>query len=208
MFTGIIEAVAPILSIRKGNNAWLARISRPESFDDLAVGASVACNGICLTVVDHTSAEFSVELMAETLAKSNARHWRSETRINLERALQIGGRLDGHWVQGHVDRASRLLERKDEHGSSYLRFALDRDDSRLVVPQGSIAINGVSLTIARLDTASFSVALISHTLQNSNLGIIKTGEEVNLEYDIIGKYLARQKDNPEITMEWLHEKGF
>ncbi len=208
MFTGIIEAISPILGIHKGSSSTMVRIGRPDTFDDLRIGASIACNGICLTVVEHTSEAFSVEVMAETLAKSNAHAWSSSTRLNLERALKTGARLDGHWVQGHVDRTSELMDRREDNGSTYLRFALNAQDSKLVVPQGSIAINGVSLTIARLESTSFSVALISHTVQNSNLSLLTKGDAVNLEYDIIGKYLLRQSDKPEMTLEWLHEQGF
>lgn len=183
-------------------------ISRPGSFDDIAKGSSIACNGICLTVVSFTDSTFTIEVMAETITKSNARFWQAGTKLNLERAMKIGSRLDGHWVQGHVDSTSTLMDRHDERGTTYLRFHLCREHAGLVAPQGSIAINGVSLTIARLDGNSFSVALISHTLENSNLSALRAGTEVNLEYDIVGKYLLRQNAKPQMTMEWLHEQGF
>jgi len=208
MFTGIIEAIAPVKQVSRTGNAVQVDISRPASFDDLREGASIACNGICLTVTSFSAAEFKVELMAETLGKSNARYWKTGTRLNLERALKSGGRLDGHWVQGHVDRTAPLLSKHTEHGTTYLRFGLHKDDSGLVVPQGSIAINGVSLTIARLNTSDFCVALISHTLANSNLNDLHAGDEVNLEYDIVGKYILRQKEKSPLSMEWLHEQGF
>jgi len=194
MFTGIIEAVSPILSIRDTQKRRLVRVQRPSLFDDLRPGSSVACDGICLTVLEHDSESFEVEVMAETLGKTTAGTWNRGTKLNLERALKLGGRLDGHWVQGHVDRVLSLSRIKQVSDTIYLYFSYPREDAPLMVPQGSVCLNGVSLTIAELEPERFAVALISHTLDNSNLAILKPGGKVNLEYDVLGKYLARKSD--------------
>jgi len=195
MFTGIIEAVAPISRITPLSGKKLLTITRPESFTDITPGASIACNGICLTVLEYTKTSFNVELMNETISKSTAKAWQPGRMLNLERALQMGGRLDGHWVQGHVDREIRMIAYQLLKGTVYLRFELVNEDRGLLVHQGSVAVNGVSLTIAELKPDWFSVALIGHTLAGTNLKELRGGEKVNVEYDVLGKYILRQKDN-------------
>lgn len=170
----------------------MLRIERPSTFIDLKIGSSIACNGICLTVLEFDNTSFSVEIMHETLEKSTAKNWQIGAKLNLERALKIGDRLDGHWLQGHIDRAIRVISRIKLEGTDYIRFQLVSEDRKLLVQQGSVAINGVSLTIAELRSNYFSVALIGHTLSNSNLAHIKAGDTVNVEYDVLGKYLLNQ----------------
>lgn len=208
MFTGIIQATAKVLRSSEASGKLLLTIQRPTSFSDLALGASIACDGICLTVIKFDSQSFSVEVMRETAQKTTAAAWKTNTVLNLERALKLGDRLDGHWVQGHIDRTAKLLETKVKGSTRYLRLMLEPQDAHLVVPQGSIAINGVSLTIADLSASSFSVALIGHTLENSNLGRLTTGSAVNLEFDILGKYIRTLHQNTDLSRENLYEQGF
>ena len=196
MFTGIIEATSTVIRANEARGVKQVEIKRPKSFTDLKTGDSIACDGICLTVVAFGMESFKVEIMRETVKKTTAAHWNTNTLLNLERALQLGGRLDGHWLQGHVDTTARLLQTRTEGSTLYLRYELDPGDAHLVVPQGSIAINGVSLTLASVEANSFSVALISHTLDNTNLSKLPLGAEVNLEYDILGKYIARLHQFP------------
>jgi riboflavin synthase len=208
MFTGIIEAVQPVKAIIQKSGTTHITITRPELFNDIKHGSSIACNGICLTVIELTKDSFTVEVMQETKFKTTAAKWKTGELINLERAMAIGGRLDGHWVQGHIDTTAALLETKTSNATLYLSFALPSKDRILVVQQGSIAINGVSLTISELKSNRFTVALIGHTITNTNLAKLSPGNQVNLEYDILGKYLLRQKEHNTLSLENLNEQGY
>jgi len=207
MFTGIIQATARVIRSVPSQGMQLVTIQRPEFFSDLTQGVSIACDGICLTVLKYDGASFTVEVMRETLAKTTASAWNPNTLLNLERALRIGDGLDGHWVLGHIDRTSKLLEQRISGSTSWLRFELDSTDRHLVVPQGSIAVNGVSLTIAELKSSSFTIALISHTLENTNLARLSPGSAVNLEYDILGKYVYQGSQTGSKTLEGFYEKN-
>ncbi|MDZ4182512.1 MAG: riboflavin synthase [Candidatus Cloacimonadaceae bacterium] len=208
MFTGIIEAVSRIKTILPSEGKKLITIERPATFTDLKTGNSIACDGICLTVTKFDPGTFSVEVMNETLRKSTAGVWLGGTLLNLERALRLGDRLDGHWVQGHIDHSAKLLARSRKGSTDYLRFGIGREDQTLVVPQGSIAVNGISLTISELDSSGFSVALIGHTLDNTNLKLLKPGDAVNLEFDVLAKYIKRLFEGNKLSGEWLNEQGF
>jgi len=193
MFTGIIETQSRLLAVQPQSGKKILRIAKPEFFTDLKSGSSIACDGICLTILDFNAVSFQVQVMNETLQKSTAQNWQTGRILNLERALQLGARLDGHWLQGHVDRELRLISHQKINNTDYLRFELVNADRALLVSQGSIAINGVSLTIADLRSDSFSVALIGHTWDNSNLSNLMPGDRVNVEYDILGKYIHRMQ---------------
>ena len=195
MFTGIVEATAKILSLSPKSGKTLLRIAKPALFNDLKLGCSIACDGICLTVLEFDNSSFSVEIMHETKEKSTAKTWQINRLLNLERALKLGDRLDGHWVQGHVDRSLRVISRPHIGSTDYLHLELLHADRNLMVPQGSVTINGISLTIADLHSGYFSVALISHTLTETNLWAVKPGDRVNVEYDILGKYILNKRDN-------------
>ena len=193
MFTGIIEALSPIIALKSDKGNSLISISRPEFFNDLKIGSSIACNGICLTALSFDEHSFTVQVMNETLKKSIARGWKIGDVLNLERALKLGDRLDGHWVMGHVDCTAKYL-RKDQRGStSYYHFEFPQSDRKYLIPQGSIAIDGASLTIAELYSRSFAVALIRHTEENTRMPALHSGDLVNMEYDAMGKYIL-QKD--------------
>ncbi len=194
MFTGIIEATEQIISSQQYSGKKLITVAKPTIFDDLKIGCSIACDGICLTIVQFDNKTFTVEIMNETIKKTTAKKWNINKLLNLERALKISSHLDGHFVQGHIDRELRLISYLKIDGTPYLRFEFPHKEKWLIVPQGSIALNGVSLTIAEMRSEYFSVALIGHTLEHTNLNTIKPGEMVNVEFDIIGKYILAQKD--------------
>jgi riboflavin synthase len=203
MFTGIIKSTAKILSLAPVAGIQIATIERPKALDNIYDGASIACDGICLTVLKFSENSFSVQVMNETVQKTTASSWKSGYLLNLEPALKVGDPLDGHWVQGHIDTRSTLLEKKTIRDTIYLRFALDSKDQALVVPQGSIAINGVSLTLSAVSSSSITVALITHTLQNSNLSSLTNGSYVNIEFDILGKYILRSMNGNKTSPEDL-----
>ena len=192
MFTGIIEAIGKVQAIRQNKGARILDISRPQIFDDIGPGSSIAVNGICLTVLEYDAKSFSVQVMAETMAKSTAQSWQIGATVNLERALKLSGRLDGHWVLGHIDTRAKFTRKSLRGNTEYYHFEFPAPDRKYLIPQGSIAIDGISLTIASLAASSFSVALIKHTAENTILPSIKPGNYVNLEYDALGKYALQR----------------
>ncbi len=189
MFTGIVETTSRVMRTQNSSGVKAITIELPKSFNDLKKGSSIACDGICLTVTQLNTDSFNVEIMQETVQKTTAGNWNKGTILNLERALKLEDHLDGHLVLGHIDRTTTFLEKKTISATTYLRFSLDSRDRELVVKQGSVALNGVSLTVAELNSSSFTVALISYTLDTTNLRYLSPGANVNLEYDIIGKYI-------------------
>jgi riboflavin synthase len=190
MFTGIIEALGRVENIEKENSNYLLRVSAPFA-QELKVDQSVAHNGCCLTVVKVLPGSYEVTLVEETLQRTNFKNLEPGRWLNLERSLTPNQRLDGHFVQGHVDQISALTEVEDCKGSYRLTFALPQEGRLLVVEKGSICINGVSLTVASLEEEFFSVAIIPYTWQHTNLQYLKIGDTVNLEYDILGKYIVQ-----------------
>ena len=190
MFTGIIEAFGIIQFIeRQGTNATF-RISSPIS-NELKVDQSVSHNGVCLTVEDVKEGVHSVTAIEETLKKTNLLVWEEGTLVNLERCMMMNGRIDGHIVQGHVDTTARCTEKKDADGSWEFRFQFPQQFSALVIEKGSISINGISLTVFNVDDSSFSVAIIPYTYSHTNIQQVKEGSTVNIEFDMIGKYVNR-----------------
>jgi riboflavin synthase len=190
MFSGIIEYLGTIASVdRFGQGKRLAVESGPLA-EGMRAGDSLAVNGVCLTAVavHNTVAEF--EAAAETLSKTNLGLLVPGIRVNLERPLKAEGRVHGHLVAGHVDSTSRVLKIRKQPESTLISFELNEEIRSYVVARGSVAVDGVSLTVSRLDQASFACSLIGYTLSHTNLGIRKTGEMVNVETDIIGKYVV------------------
>lgn len=193
MFTGIIEAISSIQSIKADKGNMLVSIARPGFFDDIKQGSSIAVNGICLTVLEYDAKSFTVQVMHESRQKTSAGTWKIGDKVNLERALKLVDRLDGHWVMGHIDCAAKYLRKEQRGNTDYYYFDFPPQDRKYLIPQGSIAIDGTSLTIAELMNRSFSVALIRHTTENTRMPLLKAGDFVNLEYDALGKYIL-QKD--------------
>lgn len=190
MFTGIIEAFGIIHSIeRQGTNATF-RISSPIS-NELKVDQSVSHNGVCLTVEDVTEGVHRVTAVEETLKKTNLLAWEEGTLVNLERCMMMNGRIDGHIVQGHVDTTARCIEKKDADGSWEFRFQFPQQFSALVIEKGSVSLNGISLTVFNVDDSSFSVAIIPYTYSHTNIKQVNEGSMVNIEFDMIGKYVNR-----------------
>ena len=193
MFSGIVEATGVIRAIQKeGSNVHLTIQSSlsGESYID----QSIAHNGVCLTVVKKTSDTHIVTAIEETLNKSNLNDLKINSLINLERSVLATSRMDGHFVQGHVDTTVVCRDVVEADGSWYYTFELPKEYNKLVVPKGSICINGVSLTIADLTTDTFSVAIIPYTFENTNFKTLQKGNMVNIEFDILGKYIVNYLD--------------
>ena len=208
MFTGIIEEVGKISRIENRSGKKYFTINCRKILDSIKIGDSFACNGICLTVINFTDSTIKVEAMLETLSKTTAHFWKNSDLINLERAMKIGSRFDGHLVQGHIDTISKQKSKYTSNQNLFLEYEIPSSFSEFIVPQGSISINGVSLTIAELKQDSFKVAIIGHTRENTNL---EKSTFVNLEFDIIGKYVQRflnKNRTNKISQEMLIEKGF
>ena len=188
MFTGIIEEIGTVTAIEKdAGNIHFTIESNLSS--ELKIDQSVAHNGCCLTVVALNDGSHTVTAIHETLTKTNLSDWKVGSKINLERCMSFNGRLDGHIVQGHVDGLARCIEITDENGS--WRFRFDYTADFVTVEKGSITINGTSLTVVDSKEHSFSVCIIPFTYEHTNFHALTVGDEVNLEFDIIGKYVAR-----------------
>jgi riboflavin synthase len=191
MFTGIIESLGRVESIlTAGTNKvfWLSSPLSPEFKPD----QSVSHNGACLTVEEVKEGLHRVTAIEETLRKTNLGDWQTGDRVNLERCLAMNGRLDGHIVQGHVDATATCVERKELGGSWEFRFEFPAKFTRLVIEKGSISLNGISLTIFNVKKKHFTIAVIPYTFEHTNINSISTGDKVNLEFDMIGKYVLRQ----------------
>ena len=190
MFTGIIEAVAQVTAlVRDGGNL---HITIECSFaNELKVDQSMAHDGVCLTVVEMDDAGYTVTAIQETLERSNLGALKVGQRVNLERCLKVGGRLDGHIVQGHVDQVATVTGVAEADGSWKFAFRYDPAGGNITVEKGSIAVNGVSLTVVDSAPGAFSVAIIPHTYEHTNFGTLQPGDTVNLEFDIMGKYAAK-----------------
>ena len=190
MFTGIIEAFGNVESIHKDQENLNITIKSPIS-SELKVDQSVSNNGICLTVVDCNNKNHTVTAINETLNKSNLKYIKKNDIINLERAMKLDTRLDGHIVQGHIDQTAECTSYKKLNGSWIYNFEYNLINNNITIEKGSITINGVSLTVINSKKNSFSVAIIPYTFNNTNFHKIKKGSIVNLEFDIIGKYITR-----------------
>ena len=201
MFTGIVEEIGEIVEVTRWEEAARLRIRGPVVTADARLGDSIAVNGVCLTVVDPgvdtATASFGVDVMGETLSRSSLAGAAEGTRVNLERALAAGDRMGGHIVQGHVDGTAQVAAREDTEHWTTVRFAVPREDAsgasltRYVVEKGSIAVDGVSLTVTAVDDTGFSVGLIPTTLRGTTLGDRVVGSTVNLEVDVVAKYVER-----------------
>ena len=190
MFTGIIETLGEVKSIAtEGTNLHFTIQSAISN--DLKIDQSVAHNGVCLTVVSLTDDTHTVTAIQETLEKSNMQHLKVGSKVNLERCMQMNGRLDGHIVQGHVDQTAVCVKRAELDGSWEYRFKYDAAKGNVTVEKGSVCINGISLTVVGSESDEFSVFIIPYTFEHTNLHEVNIGDTVNIEFDIIGKYVAR-----------------
>lgn len=190
MFTGIIETLGLVTDIKKENDnlhVTIKSVTAPE----LKIDQSVSHNGICLTVVHVNTDEYTVTAIRETIEKTNIGDWKVGDSVNLERGMKLGDRLDGHIVQGHVDQTAVCKSVKEANGSWYYTFEYDSAAGNITIEKGSITVNGVSLTVVESGENMFSVAIIPFTYEHTNFKAFTVGTKVNLEFDVIGKYIAR-----------------
>ncbi|MCC6442897.1 MAG: riboflavin synthase [Armatimonadetes bacterium] len=214
MFTGIIEEVGDVAAIEwQGRSARLTASCR-AILEDARPGDSVAVNGVCLTVTDCLPGGIAFDAVAETLTKSSLGQLKAGDPVNLERALKVGGRIGGHFVQGHVDGTGRVLSFRPVSNSAIWSFSAPPGLMRYIVPKGAIAVDGISLTVVEVSEGGFTVSIIPFTVSRTNLAHKRAGEAVNLEVDILGKYVekllaaGRQEPSEGITEAFLVSRGF
>jgi len=190
MFTGIITDVGRVAAIdARGDSRFTLETGLDLS--DVAMGASIACNGVCLTVIEWSQGRFVVDVSAETLSKTTLGAWQGGTRVNLERSLQLGAELGGHLVYGHVDGVARIVSVRPDGDSQRWPFEAPRDLARFIAPKGSVALDGVSLTVNEVDGSRFGVNIIPHTQAVTTWGGMAAGQRVNIEIDMLARYVAR-----------------
>lgn len=190
MFTGIVEATATVENIETKGTSVHFTMSCPFT-DELKIDQSLSHNGCCLTIEKIENQRYGVTAIQETLEKTNLGSWKIGTKVNLERCVLMNGRLDGHIVQGHVDQTGTIKSIENLNGSHYITITYTEKDGFSTVPQGSITVDGISLTVAHSGENEFSVAIIPYTWEHTNLKNLEIGSKVNLEFDIIGKYVAK-----------------
>jgi len=193
MFTGIIEKIGIVTDIISSDNNISFWIKSPIS-EELSIDQSVAHNGVCLTVEEIIEGKHRVTAIQETLNKTNLKQWKKNSFINLERCLPMNGRLDGHLVQGHIDSVAICLEIAEKQGSWEYTFEFDPKFASLIIEKGSITVNGISLTLFEVTKHSFRVAIIPYTYEHTNMQHLIRGDEVNIEFDMIGKYINRMME--------------
>lgn len=213
MFTGLVETVAEVRSLRAtGQGAELQIASAPLAADGFVLGESIAVNGACLTVTKWQGDIFSVDVSPETLERTTIGRLQPGSKVNLERALRLSDRLGGHLVSGHVDALGSLVEKRRVGNSILLKFRLAEPSLRYIIEKGSITIEGISLTVNELNKDGFSVAIIPHTLSETTLQSLSIGGEVNIETDMIGKYVERllstREDSGGMNLDFLAKNGF
>ena len=189
MFTGIVEEKGIIKSVTQIPDGLQVDIQGSLIFNDLNVNDSISCSGVCLTVIKIKGNIFSVQMVEETIKRSNASSWQEGTKINLERALLPTTRLGGHFVQGHVDYNILVIKVYEKDQSAWMRFELENSFEKYIIEKGSVALDGVSLTVAKKNKQNFEVAIIPHTMELTTFGSLKAGSTVNLEIDMMAKYL-------------------
>ena len=191
MFTGLVEEIGNVLWIRATERGTELQVAAPSIAKNSRIGDSVAVNGCCLTITAHRAEQITFDLLSETLERTNLKNLRRESLVNLERAIPADGRIGGHFVQGHIDCATSVLAFDQVRGDYRLEIELPSEFSHYVAYKGSIAINGISLTVAEILPESFAVWIIPHTRRNTNLQGAIAGDRVNIEFDILAKYLER-----------------
>lgn len=194
MFTGIIETLGIVQEIKKDKDNIHLTIDSSIT-NELQIDQSVAHNGICLTVVAINNSLYTVTAIGETIKKTNISYWKTGDQINLERAMKLGDRLDGHIVQGHVDQIGTCIAADEANGSWHYTFEYDESLHNITIEKGSITVNGVSLTVVNSKKNEFSVAIIPYTFEHTNFKNFEVGTKVNLEFDVIGKYVSRLYNN-------------
>lgn len=212
MFTGIVEEVGTVAALEKRGEKIVLRVRAETVLEDTKIGDSIATNGVCLTVTSMAEGTFTADMMTVTAKKSALDQLRPGSAVNLERALLPTTRMGGHIVQGHVDTVGKVQGIEPKEGGYLLHIGVEPSWAPYFVAQGSVTLNGVSLTLARAGRSDFSVSLIPETLRSTNLGALKPGDPITVEFDIVGKYLLRQHDVAEeasaLDMNFLRKHGF
>lgn len=216
MFTGLVEEVGTINSIKKGADSSQITINSTKVIEDINIGDSISTNGVCLTVVDFNKQSFTVDIMSETFRVSSLRTLLNGDKVNLERALRLGDRLGGHMVSGHIDGVGEIVSLKSQDNAKVITISASNELLRYIIYKGSIAIDGISLTVFCVDDSTFKVSIIPHTNNITTLLDRNIGDTVNLECDMIGKYIERlikpidvkDKSKSDISVSFLSENGF
>ena len=211
MFTGIVEEIGTVKDVRISGGAKRLTVRCEEIVKDLKIDDSIAVDGVCLTTISISGPKFQVEAVEETIRKTNLSRISSGAQVNLERSLRFSDRLGGHLVQGHVDGVGQVSAIGNQAGGILLSVLIPARLANYVIAEGSITINGVSLTVARLAGAEVTISLIPHTLAKTNLGTLKIGDQVNIEVDLIAKYVEKLlgcSEQTEVTENWLRKAGY
>lgn len=215
MFTGLVEEIGTIQSITKSTKSARITIKASKVLEDIKIGDSIATNGVCLTATEFNSSSFTIDVMAETMRRSNLNGLQPGDQVNLERALQLGDRLGGHIVSGHIDGVGRISSFEKEDNAVWITIDASPEILKYIVQKGSIAIDGVSLTVAYVDERVFKVSIIPHTKDVTTLLRKRAGHAVNLECDIVGKYIEKLMGAKEqapkhqgISFDFLSANGF
>jgi riboflavin synthase len=212
MFTGIIEEIGTVKAIQHGSKSVCLTVWADKVLEDMKIGDSINTNGVCLTVVSFNKGAFSADAMPETMRRSNLGNLSAGSKVNLERAMKLNDRLGGHFVSGHCDGTGMIRKTWEEDNAVWFTITADKAMLKYIAEKGSVALDGISLTVARVDNSSFDVSVIPHTLSVTTMVNKKAGDSVNLECDLIAKYLEKvagiggEKGN--ITLEYLAEQGF
>lgn len=214
MFTGIIEEVGTIKGIKRGNRSVVLEVQAKQVLEDLNVGDSIATNGVCLTVISFSGGSFCADVMPETMQCTNLGSLRSGDQVNLERALSLKGRLGGHIVSGHVDGIGKIVEKEKDENAIWITISASTGLLRYIVDKGSITIDGISLTVVSVNDSSFKVSIIPHTRDETTLVRKQVGDTVNLENDVIAKYIEKLmrptlvEPKGGMTLDFLLANGF
>lgn len=214
MFTGLIEEIGKVVDIFERNKMWSITFECEKILEDVDVGDSIAVNGVCLTVEEYDENLFKANVMAETMRKSNFKYLKKGSSVNLERALKIGDRFGGHIVSGHIDGIGIIEEYEDEGDAIWVSISTSKDILKYIVYKGSVAVDGVSLTVSYVDEKIFKVSIIPHTNENTTLIKRNIKDVVNIECDLIGKYVEKlllhekAKKESSIDMNFLIQNGF
>lgn len=214
MFTGIVEEIGKIAAISNYGNFIQLKVLAKKVLEDVSLGDSIAVNGICLTVTSFSTDYFTADVMPETLKRSSLKYAKSGSSVNLERAMAANGRFGGHIVSGHIDGIGKILSITKDRNAIWYRISTDSEILKYIVEKGSITIDGISLTVAKVTDSDFSISAIPHTVAITILGQKKTGDTVNLENDILGKYVEKivnynnKQQKNTINLEFLAENGF
>jgi len=216
MFTGIIEEIGTIAGIRNSGSMFEIAIQAEKVLQDVKLGDSIAINGVCLTVTSFTRGEFTVDVMPETVKATNIKKLQSGMKVNLERAMSAGGRFGGHFVSGHVDGIGTIIRKLPQENAVYYEIEVNEELASGMIMKGSVTVDGTSLTVFGVTDTSFTISLIPHTMQETIIGRKQIGDIVNIENDMIGKYVGHflsrtTKQGPKassITKSFLEENGF